>query len=210
MIHSAHDKIQRKINRSKPGSILFPSDFRGMGSDIAIKNALSRLAKAGKIDRLAHGLYYLPEHDPKFGKLLPSLEKIAQAVAQRDHVRIKPAGAFAIHKLGLSTQVPMKQVYITSGQPKRLKMGTGIIVFKSTTAKKLALKGPISSLVIQALEEIDPKDIELDPGLREKITKLLATESPSLLQHDLKLAPARISDFIFKLIIQNKHFTQTD
>jgi hypothetical protein len=132
------------------------------------------------------------------------MEKIAQAVAQRDHIKIKPAGAFAIHKLGLSTQVPMRQVYITNGQPKRLKIGTGAIVFKSTTAKKLALKGPISSLVIQALEEIDPKDIEIDPALRTKIAKLLATESPSFLQHDLKLAPSRISDFIFKLIIQNK------
>ena len=208
MRDSAHSQIERKISHLKAGRLLFPSDFRGLGSDMAIKNALSRLARSGKIDRLSHGLYYLPEHDPKFGKLLPSLEKIAVEVARHEHLKIKPAGAYALHRLGLSTQVPMKQVYITSGLPKRLKVGKGTIIFKPAVSKKFALKGPISSLLIQALEELDPKDVELDADLREKIANLLAKENPALLKHDLKLASARISDFIFKSFLQNQSSNQ--
>jgi hypothetical protein len=203
---STHSKIERKIDLLKPGTLIFPANFRGMGSDVAIKNALSRLAKTKKIERLAHGIYYLAQEDPKFGKLLPSLEKIAETIARQEHIKIKPAGAYALHRLGLSTQVPMKQVYITNGLPKRLKVGKGTIIFKSTTAKKFAMKGPISSLVIQALEEIDPKDLALDRKLTDKITDLLSKENPKLLQHDLKLASSRISDFIFKSYLKDQSF----
>jgi hypothetical protein len=195
---SGHSQIEHRINQLKQGSLLFPPDFRGLGTDVAIKNALSRLAKAGKIQRLAQGLYYLPKNDPKLGTLLPSLEEIAEVIAKREDIKIRPAGAFALHRLGLSTQVPMKQVYITNGIPKRLKIGKGTIIFKTTTAKKLAMKGPISSLVIQALGELDPKDLQLDKQLNEKIRHLLSQENPELLLHDLKLAPAKISDFIYR------------
>lgn len=200
MKQSAHSQITRKIGLLKPGSLVFPSDFRGLGTEIAIKNALSRLARENKIDRIAHGIYLLPQYDPKFGKLQPSLEKIANVIARREHIRIKPAGAYALHKLGLSTQVPMKQVYITDGSPKRIKVGKGTIEFKATTAKKLALKGPISSLIIQALEELDPKDLALDDNLTNRILTLLLQEKPKLLAYDLKLAPARISDYIYKTL----------
>src|SRR5258706_15884403 len=101
MKKSAHGQIARKIGLLKPGSLIFPSDFKGIGTEKAIKNALSRLAKDEKIERLAHGIYLLPEYDPKFGKLKPSLEKIATAIAKHDHIRIKPTGAYALNKLGL-------------------------------------------------------------------------------------------------------------
>jgi hypothetical protein len=201
---SAHSQIDRKINQLKRGSLIFPADFRGMGSDVAIKNALSRLARAKKIERVAHGIYFLPQYDPKFGKLLPSLEKIAEAVARHEHIKIKPAGAYALHRLGLSTQVPMKLVYITNGLPKRLKVGKGTIVFKATTAKKFAMKGPISSLVLQALEELDPTDLVVDQGLKEKIANLIVQENTKLLEHDLKLSSSRISDFIFKSFLKDR------
>jgi Family of unknown function (DUF6088) len=32
-------------------------------------------------------------------------------------VRIRPTGAFALHKLGLTTQVPTRLVYLTDGHP---------------------------------------------------------------------------------------------
>jgi len=102
---SVHQEIIDKINGLEPGAILFPTEFRGLGTEDAVKQALSRITKEGKIERLAHGIYYLPKHHKMFGKLLPSLEDVAQAVADHEHVRIRPAGAYALNKLGLSTQV---------------------------------------------------------------------------------------------------------
>jgi len=207
MKQSAHGQITRKISLLKPGNLIFPSDFKGIGTEIAVKNALSRLAKEKKIERLAHGIYLLPQYDPKFGKLKPTLERMATAIAKHYHIRIKPTGAYALNKLGLSTQVPMKQVYITDGLPKHIKVGKGTIEFKATTPKRLSMKGPISSLIIQALDELEIKELESDDDFKNKILTLLQKEKTNLLQHDLKLAPARISDYIFRIFgsIHNDH-----
>jgi len=91
-------------NGKAPGLIIARRMLRDHGHRDPIKNALHRLAKEKKIERLGHGIYLLPKYHPRFGKLNPSLENIAAAIAEHDHVRIKPTGASALNKLGLSTR----------------------------------------------------------------------------------------------------------
>jgi hypothetical protein len=67
-------------------------------------------------------------------------------------MRIRPAGACALIKLGLLTQVQVRLVYIPDGQAKQIKIGKGGVKFKPVTPKKFGMKGPISSLLIQGLE----------------------------------------------------------
>lgn len=193
-----HNNIERALARYKPGDLIFPIDFRGEGSEGAIKMALSRLTKEEKIQRLAHGIYVKPKKDPLFGFIYPSAEMIAEAIAKKEKVRIKPAGAYALHKLGLTTQVPTKLVYLTDGAPRQIKVGNTFIKFKATKPKKLATIGKISSLVIQALEDINT--IKIDAVSRERIKTLLLKEDPKKLRHDLKLAPAKVNDYIVKLL----------
>jgi len=197
MERSTHNEILNKIKHTKPGKILFPTDFRGSGSEAAIKMSLSRLVKEGKVDRLAHGIYLIPKHHGTMGKLHPPLEEIAKAIAERERVRIRPAGAYALNKLGLSTQIPTRLVYITDGQQRLITIGRGGIKFKPTTPKKFSMTGEISSLLFQALEEIGPKQIT--PELQEQIKELLKKEDRKKLKHDLTLAPAWINDFIISL-----------
>ncbi|MBK7227189.1 MAG: hypothetical protein IPH96_17915 [Saprospiraceae bacterium] len=45
------------------------------------------------------------------GALLPDIEQVAKAIAEREKARIVSSGLSAIQKLGLSTQVPLKAVY---------------------------------------------------------------------------------------------------
>ncbi|HNP25014.1 MAG TPA: DUF6088 family protein [Panacibacter sp.] len=193
-----HNNIERALARYKPGDLIFPIDFRGEGSEGAIKMALSRLTKEEKIQRLAHGIYVKPKKDPLFGIIYPSAEVIAEAIAKKEKVRIKPAGAYALHKLGLTTQVPTKLVYLTDGAPRQIKVGNTFIKFKATKPKKLATIGKISSLVIQALEDINT--IKIDATSKERIKALLLKEDPKKLRHDLKLAPAKVNDYIVKLL----------
>ena len=200
---STHKDILTKIKKLPPGELVFPTDFRGLGSEAAIKMALSRLVREKKFERIAHGIYLIPRTDPLLGKLHPSLESIAQAIADREHVRIRPAGAYALNKLGLSTQVPMKLVYITDGASRQIKIGKGGIKFKATTPKKLSLKGKISSLVIQALDELGSKAI--NDEMKRKIQVLLEKENPKNLKADIKLAPAWINDFIYSLQIKQNN-----
>ena len=180
------------------GELFYPSDFRMTGTDDAIKMALSRLVKEKIIERVAHGIYYKPKLHSVIGKIRPSLEKISISIANRDHVQIKPVGANALNKLGLSLQVPTKHVYITNGQPRKFKIGNAEIQFKSASPKRLALKGPISSLVILAMDELGRDAI--DANLRLQIKELLNKEDMDFLKHDIRLAPAWIAKEIFTML----------
>lgn len=197
-MEKTHTYIKSLISNKKEGSLLFPSDFRGLGTDAAIKKTLSRMTQAGEINRLAHGIYYTPKQDPLLGQVKPSADEVIQLLAEKEKIRIKPAGAYALHQLGLTTQVPTKRVYITDGHDREFMLGKLRIKFKSTTPKRLMRKGKISSLVIQALEEIGTGKI--DTITYNKIKELLKKEDPKLLKHDLQLAPVKVNNFIVNIM----------
>lgn len=195
---TVHKHIEKKLGKTKKGQLLFLSDFRGIGSDAAVRQALSRLCKEGKIKRIAHGIYLVPEIDPILGEIMPSMESVAEFISKKEHIRIKPVGSYALHKLGLTTQVPMKLVYLTDGPARLIKIGKATIRFKPTTPKKLALEGELSSLIVQALEELGTENLEA--STIKRIKDLLKKEDSKTLMKDIKLASAPISEFIYSLL----------
>ena len=195
---SLNQIIELKIRRAKPGSVFLPSDFKEKGSSTAIRKSLSRLVVSGILERMGQGIYAVPKFDKVFGKVLPSIEELAQVLSRKEHVKIKPSGQYALNKVGLSTQVPMKLVFLTSGHSKRIQIGKSTIIFKSTTAKKLSMKGDITSLLFLALEELDLQ--KLSVGQRDRIIQLLKQESAEVLEYNLQLTPTKVSDFIVKIL----------
>lgn len=196
MNESISSQIENKIKRSKPGQIILPSDFKDLGTSTAIRKTLSRLVDQKVLVRMGQGVYVIPIHDKLFGEVLPSMEEIAASLAEKEHVKIMPTGQYALNKIGLSNQIPMKMVFLTNGTKKNITIGKSSIVFQPTTTKKLAMMGSISSLLFLGLEELDLN--RLTESELEKIIDLLKKEDQNNLKHDLKLAPARISDFVIK------------
>jgi len=196
---SIDDKVAKQIQNAKAGVILFVEDFLALGSSGAVHTALHRLVKAKKISRLARGIYA----KPKFSKLLnqdvlPSAEEVALAIAKRDKARLLPTGAFAQNALGLSTQVPLRIVYLTDASPRTIKIGNRTIQFKKTTPKNLALKGKISKLVVQALKDIGKGKATAQE--LKKIQTLLLKENKQDLKHDINLAPQWIAEIMAKTL----------
>jgi len=200
MIDSLNRQIEAKVKRSKPGQIFIPSDFKDLGTSTAIRKALSRMVEQKVLIRMGQGVYTTAVYDKVFGQILPSLEEIAASLAKKEHVKIMPTGQYALNKIGLSTQVPMKMVFLTNGTKKHINIGNGSIVFQPTTSKKLAMIGSISSLLFLGLEELDLN--QLSESEKEKIINLLHKEDAKKLKHDLKLAPAKISDFVIKNFVK--------
>jgi hypothetical protein len=159
---------------------------------------LERLAKQEKIMRVGRGIYAIPRKSMFFGRVAPGIEEIAQGIARRDKTRIIPTGLFAENLLGLSTQVPMKAVYLTDGTPRKLMIGKIPLIFKKTSPKNLATWGKLSNLVIQALKSIR-KDRVTDFEI-EKIVEILKKENPKYLINDLKLAPGWIREIMRKAL----------
>ena len=116
---STDSKILRRIKSNGRGWIFTPNSFADLGTRRAVDIALMRHRKSGFIRKLARGLYDYPKIDPELGPLQPSTDDIghANALAGRDATRLQPSGAYAANLLGLSTQVPMKVVYLTDGRP---------------------------------------------------------------------------------------------
>lgn len=199
--NSIHSQIFRKITRIPPGKPLFPADFKGLGSEAAIKMALMRLAREGKLARIAHGIYVVPKEDSRLGKIPPSLEEVAQAIAKRDHARIRPAGATALNSLGLSTQVPMRLVYITDGAARHIRVGKRSIKFKPASPRNLAYKGKISGMIVQAFKELGKKGVTDE--VITKVKALLCNEGSEVIMADAKIAPYWIAKIFYDILNEN-------
>ena len=114
---------------------------------------LSELAKDGTLHHLSRGVY-LKTEKTRFGLVYPPIENIAEAIARRDNAQVIPAGATAQNILGLSTQVPMNAVFLTSGSARIIKLGNRTITFRRVVPKNFAVKGRYTSLIVQALKSI--------------------------------------------------------
>jgi len=195
MYVSLENQVLTKIKKARRGSLFFIDDFVSFGTAKAVNKALERLADSGEITRVARGIYTRPQ----FSKILeapltPAIEDIAKAIARRDRARIVPTGVYAQHILGLSTQIPLKAVYLTDGAARTVAIGKRTILFKKTTPKNLAAIGEISGTVIQALKAMENGKIP-DEDFK-KIVELLRKEKPARLKHDIRLAPEWIRNIL--------------
>jgi hypothetical protein len=195
---STHNHIEKRIRSKGRGALLFANDFMQYGTGFAVRHTLSRLCKDGLIVRLTAGIYLYPKENKHIGILYPSIEEIAKAIAKQEKARLIPTGDYALNALGLSTQVPMRVVFLTDGTPRMINIeGKASIRFKKTIPKYLSLKGKITTLVIFALKEIG-KD-KITDVQKQKIKDALAHESHENIRHDATLAPEWISILISKL-----------
>ena len=197
-MQSIHNQIEKQIKKKRKGNIIFASDFKELGSGDAIRQVLSRLCKKEFIIRLSTGIYVYPKVSKQIGIVFPSIEDIAKAIAKREKSRLIPTGIYALNRLGLSTQVPMKVIFLTDGAPRIIKIGKKATVkFKKTVAKHLSFRGKISTLVVFALKEIGKGNIT-DSEL-QRIKEVLAYEKQENILHDATLAPEWISEIMIKL-----------
>lgn len=192
-------QVLNRVKKAGRGVLFFTESFVSYGSAEAIKKALQRLTNSGELDRVATGIYVRPVIDNVIGKVSPSIEDIAKAIAKRDKARIVPTGAYALNRLGLSTQVPMNVIFLTDGSARKIKIGKRSILFKKASPKNVASVGEISGLAIQALKEIGKEKV-LDKEIKH-IQELLKKEKPTRLKHDIRLAPAWIREIMKPVLI---------
>lgn len=199
---SIEESIMKRIESLPQGDLLLPADFSDLGSSEAVRLSLFRLEKQGVISRVAQGIYVRPKESSLLGKLMPTAEEVAEAIARRDRIRTVPTGSYALNALGLSTQVPTKIVLLTDGSPRIIRVGKRTINFKKTTPKNLLAKGKISRLVIQALKELgNGRQTEAE---EKKIVELLRKETENDLLHDMALAPVWIQKIMKKALNDGK------
>ena len=201
-METIHSQIRNSIIKKRKGAIIFAEDFKKIGDGGTVRVSLFRLCKEGLLIRLANGIFLFPKIDKKYGLgvIYPSIFEIANEIAKREKARLVPTGVYAMNRLGLSTQVPAKVIFLTDGTPRTIKIGQkATIKFQKTTTKNLAFKGKITQLVCSALKEIGKNNVT-DEHL-QKIKQILSLENNKIIEHDAALTP----EWISKTILRYRH-----
>jgi hypothetical protein len=199
LMESIEDKILTSLKKCGRGFAFTPARFAHYGSASAVQKAIERLTTNEHIIRVARGVYCYPKIDTKLGLgiIYPTFDEIATCLANRDRMLIAPAGAYAVNKLGLSTQVPLNAVYITNGESRTIEVRNGrSIVFKHAAPKNFAFESSFAQLVSIALKTIGKNN--LMPEQLATLKKVL-NEQPRISEMDLKLMPVWVKKLLIEL-----------
>lgn len=171
--HSIKDgeTLRKRIEAMPEDSVLFRSDFPEYHSEF-VGETLAELTKEGVLVKLAQGIYAKPRMS-RFGAVLPSVEKIVQAIAVRDNAKVLPSGMTALNALGLSTQVPMNYTYLTTGSERTVKLTNRQVVLKRGVPKNFWYETRLIALLVQALktlkqENVGQEELQIIRSLIEK------------------------------------------
>lgn len=99
-------KIMRVIGHHGRGMVFTWKDFQDLGPRGSVDQALARLVNAGKLRRVARGMYDLPRTSKLLrGPAPANTDALIDAVQRHDGVIIKPDDLAAANALGLKTAV---------------------------------------------------------------------------------------------------------
>ena len=148
-------QVMERIESGSRDNVYIASDFFDLGEYNAVRQALFRLEKAGKIQKIMRGVYYYPRYSELIQEYeTPSPNKVAEAIARKFNWTIAPCGDTALNMLGLSTQVPAKWSYISDGPYHQFQVGNVALEFKYRNNREISGMSPITAMIIQALKAI--------------------------------------------------------
>jgi len=148
-----------------------------LGNRAAIDRALWRLARSGHLMRICQGIYMRPIKT-RFGVRAPRIGKALTALAKLWGETIVPCGGAAANCLGLTTQNPVRPVYLTSGPSRRLHFGSLIVELRHAPRWQMVAPDRKVGDIIRALAWLGPG--EVDDSLEAILPKLSESERDEL------------------------------
>lgn len=153
------------------GGILSPKEFLHVASRAAVDQALTRLTQEGKLIRIARGAYVAPVTG-RFGSRAPSTASVVASLEKQGGEIIVASGAFEANALGLTSQVPTREVFMTSGVSRKLHLGNRIIELKHGPRWQVALGKRPAGMAVRAMSWLGAEKVDKAlPLLRAKLSK---------------------------------------
>lgn len=201
---SLEQKILARLVRNGKGYVFSNHDFLDLGKDTSVAWSLMQLKRRGTIRQLLRGLYDYPRYSQRLGETVaPDLYKAAQALARKFAWTIQPSGGTALNALGLSSQVPMRLVFLSNGPSRTYRFGKRDLRFVHVATRKSQFSSPQSGLVIQALMELG-KD-HITRGTISKIADAITPATRKALGKDLMHTPEWCRNAIRQIITEHDH-----
>ena len=118
--------VSQWINAQPEGVLIRSLDLEHLVNRNQASRQLARLARHGRLMRVARGMYVTVTAS-RFGPVPPPVDKVVQSLSRITGHAIVRHGAAAANALGLTTQVPVRQIYLADGRARTLNLGKQII-----------------------------------------------------------------------------------
>jgi len=163
------EKILSRVQTLPEGALISAKEFLHFGSRAAVDQALKRLKEREELMPLYRGVYVRPVKT-RFGTRAPAAEKVIEGIAAAGAETVVAHGAAAANALGLTTQVPTKLVYLTSGKNRTLKLGAQVVEMKHAPQWMLLPSHQAAGETVRALAWIgEPRAAEALTTLKHKL-----------------------------------------
>lgn len=192
--------ITQQINELNQDSIFLSKKFLSLGKRDNIDKILSRLVKNGLINRIQNGVYHKPIVHQKLGVIPPNLDNFLQIISLKTGEKIYPSGAICANILHLSTQVPAKNIFLTTGKTRHIKNAgidvylkhTNIMPFNDTPQKIM--------VIIFALINIGKTYKHIDDNILNICKKYLNKDDKKYILNMILRVPYWLSQYLYQLI----------
>ena len=164
------DEIVRFAKQNGNGFAFSASDLPNYGSRTMVDKTLCVMARTGKIRRVMRGIYDLPTWSDVLKKeAAPDLEAVANALARKFGWTLLPCDEGAMNGFGLSTQIPARKVFLSTGPSRIYKVGRNAIEFRHRCFRETEIPDENAQMVVRALKGLG----------REYATKEIVTNMAS-------------------------------
>lgn len=149
-MNSLTQQIFEYASQTPEGTPLTAKSLFHLGERAAIDQALARLVKRSQLIRAGRGLYVKPSKS-RFGTRPPSTENVVRGLEEQQGETIVASGAVEANALGLTTQVPVREVFLTSGPTRHLSLGGRTVELRHAPTWQLVLPQRAAGAAVRAI-----------------------------------------------------------
>ncbi len=186
------ERIMEHARRLPEGTPITAKALLHIGSRAAVDQALSRLVRRNRLLRAGRGVYVRPV-EARYGLRAPSVDKVVKAIAKQRGESVASSGATAANALGLSPQVPVRAVYLTSGPSRKLKLGAQTVEMKHAPRWQLVLANRPAGEAIRALGWVGP-------GRASEALRVIKRKLPESELREIVAARAQLPSWIAECV----------
>ena len=201
---STKNKILDKIKKRGRGYVFSASDFILDFKRYEIDQSFKSLLDAEIIKRVLTGIYYYPEYSQLLEKyILPDINKVVDLISKKNNWKIFPEGNTALNYLGLSTQIPAKYIYISTGPSRKYNIENLTLEFKHRIQKESGISDKNTNLVVQAIKAIGKVQAQQENFIK-KLSSCYSENDWIKIEKKAKNVPY----WILEVIIKAKEFAK--
>ena len=192
---TASSNVKQYIADISEGQVFPSASLRPFASSDNIRQILNRLVKSGELKRVTRGIFVKPKQVSTVGEVLPSASEVTQMLANSTGEIIAIHGAEAARQLQLTTQVPMRPIFYTSGNTRTLKMANRTVILKHVNPSKLIATGTVQGLVISALCYLGQEQVTIQ--IIASIKERISAEAFQATLHLIERMPAWLANVFY-------------